>query len=132
MIKFKSFMGNAALVGLILISPMVMADKLVYRPVNPSFGGDPSNGSTLLSEANAQNPYKDPSSSSNQTFQEKLQAAVQQAIINKISNGISTDGLFDSNGNLVLGKKVCVTGTTTCITVNVGADGTPSIDVSSP
>ncbi|MBP1849448.1 curli assembly protein CsgF [Rhizobium halophytocola] len=30
------------------------ASELVYRPVNPSLGGDPLNGSWLLSQASAQ------------------------------------------------------------------------------
>lgn len=30
------------------------AAELVYRPINPSFGGDPLNGNWLLSQATAQ------------------------------------------------------------------------------
>ncbi|MCJ8152013.1 MULTISPECIES: curli assembly protein CsgF [Shinella] len=30
------------------------ASELVYRPINPSFGGDPLNGNWLLSQASAQ------------------------------------------------------------------------------
>jgi curli production assembly/transport component CsgF len=30
------------------------ASEIVYRPVNPSFGGDPLNGNWLLSQASAQ------------------------------------------------------------------------------
>lgn len=30
------------------------ASELVYRPINPSFGGDPLNGNWLLSQATAQ------------------------------------------------------------------------------
>ncbi|MEO3997431.1 curli assembly protein CsgF [Mesorhizobium sp. CAU 1732] len=32
------------------------ASELVYRPVNPSFGGDPLNGNWLLSQATSQTP----------------------------------------------------------------------------
>lgn len=32
----------------------VHASELVYRPINPSFGGDPLNGNWLLSQATAQ------------------------------------------------------------------------------
>ncbi|MBE7182814.1 MAG: curli assembly protein CsgF [Methylobacterium mesophilicum] len=38
-----------------------VASELVYRPVNPSLGGDPLNGNWLLSQATAQS--KDSSSS---------------------------------------------------------------------
>lgn len=30
------------------------ASEIVYRPINPSFGGDPLNGNWLLSQASAQ------------------------------------------------------------------------------
>jgi curli production assembly/transport component CsgF len=32
----------------------VAASELVYHPVNPTFGGNPANGSNLLAEAQAQ------------------------------------------------------------------------------
>ena len=47
-----------------LIAPALHASELVYRPVNPSFGGNPLNSSHLLGTANAQNDYKDPASGS--------------------------------------------------------------------
>ena len=36
------------------------ATELVYTPINPSFGGNPLNGSWLLGNAQAQNDTKDP------------------------------------------------------------------------
>lgn len=42
-----------ALIGFIGVSPSFGAE-LVYRPVNPSFGGNPLNSSHLLSTASAQ------------------------------------------------------------------------------
>ncbi|WP_162937637.1 curli assembly protein CsgF [Indioceanicola profundi] len=36
------------------------ASELVYRPVNPSFGGDPYNSNHLLGTANANDRFKDP------------------------------------------------------------------------
>ena len=35
------------------------AQQLVYKPMNPAFGGDTFNYQWLLSSANAQNPYDD-------------------------------------------------------------------------
>jgi len=37
----------------------VQAQQLVYKPVNPAFGGDTFNYQWLLSSANAQNPFDD-------------------------------------------------------------------------
>ncbi|PZM08176.1 curli assembly protein CsgF [Rhizobium tubonense] len=40
------------------------ASQLVYKPINPSFGGDPQNGNWLLSQASAQGKAASGSSSS--------------------------------------------------------------------
>lgn len=40
--------------GLSLVAGSAFASEIVYRPVNPSFGGDPLNGNWLLSQASAQ------------------------------------------------------------------------------
>jgi len=53
----------ASLFGCLLASPLLpgsaTAGELVYQPVNPSFGGDPLNGSFLLNSAQIQNQHKD-------------------------------------------------------------------------
>lgn len=44
----------------VLVSPSsVMASQLVWRPINPSFGGNPYNASWLMSSAQAQNKLED-------------------------------------------------------------------------
>lgn len=40
--------------ALLLLSGAAQASQLVYRPTNPSLGGDPLNGNWLLSQATAQ------------------------------------------------------------------------------
>jgi curli production assembly/transport component CsgF len=42
------------------LSGIAAAGQLTYRPVNPSFGGDPFNSAHLLGIANANDRYKDP------------------------------------------------------------------------
>lgn len=44
-----------ALAGIVVAGPAA-ASQLVYRPTNPSFGGDPLNGNWLLSQGTAQSP----------------------------------------------------------------------------
>ena len=46
--------------GLLFFSTTAMAGNMTFQFVNPNFGGNPNNGPFLLSEANAQNSYKDP------------------------------------------------------------------------
>jgi curli production assembly/transport component CsgF len=82
-----------------LVATYSYADKLLYIPVNPSFGGSPLNGSVLLGEANAQNSFKDPTSAQTQTFQDQLAQAVQNRIIGGLTNQIT-----DSTGKLVKGE----------------------------
>lgn len=85
------------------------AGELVYRPVNPSFGGDPFNGPVLLNEANAQNHYKDPAAASSDPFFGRSQSpldqftnALQSSILSRVAGAISGQ-VVDTNGNLVPG-----------------------------
>lgn len=47
---------------LLLLSLPAFTSELVYRPINPNFGGNALNGSYLLSNAQSQNDKTDPSS----------------------------------------------------------------------
>ena len=46
--------------ALILGSGAAVAGELIYRPINPSFGGNPLLGNHLLNKAQAQDTKKDP------------------------------------------------------------------------
>lgn len=47
-------LAAALLVGAMVAGGAAQASELVYRPINPSLGGDPLNGNWLLSQATAQ------------------------------------------------------------------------------
>ncbi|MCX7069531.1 MAG: curli assembly protein CsgF [Gammaproteobacteria bacterium] len=75
-----------------------LAGPLVYQPVNPSFGGNPLNGTVLLNEAQSQNNYTAPVRKLSPAdrlanFQQNLQNAilsrVQSAVLSKI---VGVDG----------------------------------------
>lgn len=52
------FTMRASLAGLALAAcPLAGASPLIYTPVNPTFGGNPLNGSYLLNEAQATNTH---------------------------------------------------------------------------
>jgi len=81
------------------------AEQIVYRPINPSFGGSPSNSSGLLANANAQNNFKDPAAvnalkklSPLQQFQQNL----QQFVLNRIAASV-TGSIIGANGTLIPG-----------------------------
>ena len=65
------------LVSSIFLSTQLWASGLEYTPVNPSFGGNPLNGNTLLNSAQSQNKTKDPSLDANgdalEDFNDRLQ-----------------------------------------------------------
>jgi curli production assembly/transport component CsgF len=73
----------------------VQASPLVYAPVNPAFGGNPLNGSWLLSNAQAQSRYKDPSSTANaykqptalDRFMDSLQSNLLNQLLQNVGNG---------------------------------------------
>lgn len=53
---FKTILFSTA----ITISSLSLGTELIYVPKNPSFGGNPLNGSILLNNAQAQNKKTDP------------------------------------------------------------------------
>lgn len=105
----KVLCPQSALVAVTLIATSAIANatEIVYRPVNPAFGGDPLNGSVLLNSANAQNRTVDPSavSSSSSTQKSALQQfsdSLQRSILSRISSTVSSS-VFDSAGKLIPG-----------------------------
>jgi curli production assembly/transport component CsgF len=50
----------AGTILLVSLNGAAAAGQLTYRPINPSFGGDPFNSGHLLGIANANDRYKDP------------------------------------------------------------------------
>jgi Type VIII secretion system (T8SS), CsgF protein len=110
----------------------VWADKLIYYPVNPNFGGNSANGAVLLNEATAQNSFQNPVDIAAATFSARLNNSVEQAVINKISGQVDTSPLFDANGNIQTNKKVCFAGTNACTTASYSPNGGLQFNFSTP
>ncbi len=98
------------------------AQQLIYTPVNPSFGGYYYNGQTLLSEAQAQNGFTAPQSSSTyspygntlQSFTQSLQSQILGQLSQKIMTNIfGESGL--TQGHYEIGNFI--------IDVNPSSDG---------
>ena len=76
------------LLGAAILLPLsASASELVYTPINPSFGGNPLNGSFLLSKAQSQNKHKAPIT--RKSYAEKFQESLERAYINKIVREIT-------------------------------------------
>lgn len=82
------------------------ATEIVYRPVNPAFGGDPLNGPVLLNSANAQNSHKDASASASGVSPfsslQQFTSALQNSILARVAGAVSSQ-VVDASGNLIPG-----------------------------
>ena len=98
---------------------LVQATELVYTPINPSFGGNPLNGTWLLNHAQAQNDYADPDlkkrtaaagTSALDRFSSQLQSRLLGQLLDNISAGntgsLTTDAFIvnvvDDSGQLTI------------------------------
>ncbi|MET1070470.1 curli production assembly protein CsgF [Pseudomonas prosekii] len=114
---------------------LVSATELVYTPINPSFGGNPLNGTWLLNNAQAQNDYDDPDlknrsaiagTSALERFTSQLQSRLLGQLLDNISTGntgsLSTDSfivnVIDDSGALSIEVTDRVTGEISEIQVN--------------
>jgi curli production assembly/transport component CsgF len=114
---------------------LVQATELVYTPINPSFGGNPLNGTWLLNNAQAQNDYDDPDlknrtsvagTSALERFTSQLQSRLLGQLMDNISTGntgsLSTDAcivnVVDDSGALTIEVTDRATGEVSEIQVN--------------
>ncbi|MCX2901612.1 curli assembly protein CsgF [Pseudomonas mandelii] len=114
---------------------LVQATELVYTPINPSFGGNPLNGTWLLNNAQAQNDYDDPDlkdrtsiagTSALERFSSQLQSRLLGQLLDNISTGntgsLSTDAfivnVIDDSGALTIEVTDRATGEISEILVN--------------
>ena len=100
---------SIALTGICLLgAAFCQAGELVYAPVNPSFGGNPLYGNTLLSSALATNKHKekDLSGSGSSAFGpksplEQFNETLERAILSQLA--ASATSSIISGGQLVPG-----------------------------
>lgn len=130
----SGFWISGLLVGLASVAA-AQATELVYTPVNPSFGGNPLNGTWLLNNAQAQNDYDDPDlksrssvagTSALERFTSQLQSRLLGQLLDNISTGntgsLSTDSfivnVIDDSGALSIEVTDRATGEVSEIQVN--------------
>ena len=130
----SGFWISGLLVGLASVAA-AQATELVYTPVNPSFGGNPLNGTWLHNKAQAQNDHADPDlksrssvagTSALERFTSQLQSRLLGQLLDNISTGntgsLSTDSfivnVIDDSGALSIEVTDRVTGEISEIQVN--------------
>lgn len=85
-----------------LIATTASAGELIYRPLNPSFGGDPFMGTYLLGKAQTQDTNRDPNSrgiesiSSTERLIQSLESRLISQLISDVGAGNVGEGSFDS------------------------------------
>lgn len=106
-----------AIASLLLVSTGAISSELIYTPTNPAFGGNPINGNYLLSNAQAQDTYKNPdlgegynAPSDLDRFTSSLQSRLLSQLLTDVGSGnsgsIETDAfivdLVDIDGVLTV------------------------------
>ena len=87
----------------LVLSTTAQAGELIYKPLNPSFGGDPFVGSYLLGKAQAQDTNKDSSASrstptsATERLLQSLESRLISQLIADVSSGDVSEGSFDSD-----------------------------------
>ncbi len=76
-------------------SAPVIAD-MVYRPINPSFGGDPFNSSHLTSLANSQNLHKESEEITTESASERFIAMLESQLYSSLASQVS-EAIFGEN-----------------------------------
>ena len=81
------------------------SQQLVYRPVNPNFGGDTFNYQFLLSSAQAQNSFTEEQDNNLRDQQSEIEAFTENLnsqLLNQISRSLFSQQ-FGADGNLTPG-----------------------------
>ena len=98
--------ANTVLIALItslMLNLSAQASELIYTPKNPSFGGNPLNGTYLLNLAQVQNSIKDPATQNDElTAIDEFNDRLQRSLLNRLTNTLSNN-FVDESGNLVPG-----------------------------
>ncbi|WP_299230617.1 curli assembly protein CsgF [uncultured Halomonas sp.] len=102
--KAKHIVSAALVAGVALTASLVHAGEMIYRPINPSFGGDPLVGNYLLGKAQAQDDNTDPNApdfggfSETDLFLQDLRAGlVEDAITDAVKGEPGRTSVIDSS-----------------------------------
>jgi curli production assembly/transport component CsgF len=73
-----------------------MAQDVVYRPISPTFGGNPFNSNHVLGVANANNDTRDPRAASSNSQADIFARQLQSRLLSALSSQI-VDAIFGDN-----------------------------------
>lgn len=88
----RRFYASLLVLGL---SAPASAD-MIYKPINPSFGGDSFNSSHLQGLAGSENQYKESASSAQQSTSERFISMLESRLYSSLASQVS-DAIFGVN-----------------------------------
>ena len=106
--KHARFAHTAVVLAVSLATAGAQATELVYYPLNPSFGGNPLNGSVFLNSALATNKHTDPDlelagALEERTPLEQFNDTLERAILSRMASAVSSK-IIGSDGNFIPGR----------------------------
>ncbi|SDJ92039.1 curli assembly protein CsgF [Microbulbifer yueqingensis] len=101
--RINKFIGLIIPASLSLSAGLASATELIYTPVNPNFGGNPLNGSYLISNAQSQDDNEDPDRpedlyeqpSALDRFTDSLETRLLNQLLTDVGNGNSGELITD-------------------------------------
>jgi curli production assembly/transport component CsgF len=92
MLYLKASLAAAAFV----VAVPVAAQDVVYRPISPTFGGNPFNSNHVLGVANANNNTRDPRATTSNSQADIFARQLQSRLLSALSSQI-VDAIFGDN-----------------------------------
>jgi len=117
----SAFVHSVFVVTVLCTSQATVPSELLYRPVNPSFGGSIGNGSHLLGLANAQRQFQVEREES--TPLEEFNDRLASSLLSRVTSAVTRD-IVDSQGNITPGFFE-----TTDFTIEIIDDGSGMITI---
>ena len=87
---------STALASFLFFCVAPASADMIYKPINPSFGGDPFNSSHLQGLAASQNLFKPDSKSSTQSKSEQFLSMLESRLYSSLASQVS-DAIFGEN-----------------------------------
>lgn len=91
-----SYLKASLAAAVFVVATPVAAQDVVYRPISPTFGGNPFNSNHVLGVANANNNTRDPRATSTNSQADIFARQLQSRLLSALSSQI-VDAIFGDN-----------------------------------
>ena len=91
-----SYLKASLVAAVFVVATPVAAQDVVYRPISPTFGGNPFNSNHVLGVANANNNTRDPRATTTNSQADIFARQLQSRLLSALSSQI-VDAIFGDN-----------------------------------